>query len=488
MNKRIIRVEPSNNIFEELGNNTYEYRELLSELIDNAIASKGGSPLKIIITIIIDSNKNPYKFIIEDNAKGISDDTLSVAICPAGKQTKNSLNEHGLGMKQVIASLGCLESLITKTIKDSYPKKIREFKYGDIEVENLYTESNMFDDGSGTKITITNLKPIIDINATNYKRDHVKYLGARYRYYIMKGLDLRIRIQETNQPQPTHEYKVKQVQPIYFHPYTRENKPVILNYEISGHDWKAKLTFGYAPKLDGEYDELDIERPNKFHPYNISRKKQGLDIILHNRVILFHQLHELNLVSGEHSDYNDIRGEIKLLSGFTTAITKNQIIKSRQFIECIDKIRNILTGEQVGPNNTPKNYLKRKGYPEELPEKLLRDRLAHCLKNNPIFLKHNVKTEYVVDGIEGYIDILADGEAYEIKARKARAIDVYQLFMYMDIKEINNGYLVAHDFSTGAEYAIEKIKDKHNLNIKMVRVDDYPITYPVNNNERDEYF
>ena len=35
-----LQVEPSNNIFQELGNNTLDFRDCLSELIDNAIAAK----------------------------------------------------------------------------------------------------------------------------------------------------------------------------------------------------------------------------------------------------------------------------------------------------------------------------------------------------------------------------------------------------------------------------------------------------------------
>lgn len=33
-------VKPSDNIFQELGNNTYDYKDLLSELIDNSVAAR----------------------------------------------------------------------------------------------------------------------------------------------------------------------------------------------------------------------------------------------------------------------------------------------------------------------------------------------------------------------------------------------------------------------------------------------------------------
>lgn len=121
-----------------------------------------------------------------------------------------------------------------------------------------------------------------------------------------------------------------------------------------------------------------------------------------------------------------------------------------------------MNGDEVGPNNKKKDYLKLKTYPTELPERLLRDRLAKYLKSNPLDSKENVNTEYVVDGIEGYIDILADEEAWELKVQQANALDVYQLFMYMDVGNYQKGYLVAKDFSTGARVAVKFIKDNHN--------------------------
>src|SRR5438045_7415456 len=100
---------------------------------------------------------------------------------------------------------------------------------------------------------------------------------------------------------------------------------------MEGNGWKAELTFGYATNEDNEYEELGLQPPNKFHPYRVSIGTQGLDVILHDRVILFHQLSELGIVVQRHSDYNAVRGEINLLSGFATAITKNSVRDDEHF-------------------------------------------------------------------------------------------------------------------------------------------------------------
>ena len=140
-------------------------------------------------------------------------------------------------------------------------------------------------------------------------------------------------------------------------------------------------------------------------------------------------------------------------------------------------------------NGTKKrNYLKIKTYPEQIPEKLLRDRLATWLSSNPIKKRKNVKTEYVVEGIEGHIDILADGEAWELKREQASALDVYQLFMYMDVGSLRKGFLVATDWTTGAEVATEHIKKHHKKDIDLTTLDQFPISDPPNDSERDDYY
>ncbi len=112
-----------------------------------------------------------------------------------------------------------------------------------------------------------------------------------------------------NQP-ALYEWHVREEKPSYFHPSTRANEPVILKHKLHGVGWSAELTFGYAPSKSEEYEELGIEEPAKSHPYRVSLSNQGLDVIIHDRVILFHQLSELGIVPTRHNDYNNARGEI----------------------------------------------------------------------------------------------------------------------------------------------------------------------------------
>jgi hypothetical protein len=90
--------------------------------------------------------------------------------------------------------------------------------------------------------------------------------------------------------------------------------------------------------------------------------------------------------------------------------------------------------------------------------------------------------------LEGYIDILADEEAWEIKPDQAAGIDVYQLFMYMDVGGISKGFLVAKGFTTGAKVAADHIVKNHNRELILTTLDQFPITHPPSDAEREEYY
>jgi len=402
-----ITVKPADRLFDELGNNTYDYKDLLSELIDNSVAARmPGEVLHVKIQIAVDGDMRPVTFVISDDGSGIPEERIGAAITPAGLQTQGSLNEHGLGMKQAVAALGRLESLVTKTSDRQQAIRVPEFKFGDIEADEI-----ALDRAHGTTITVGDLKPLVVTNPTSYTRSVIPYLGARYRRFLRPD--------------------------------------------------NATLTL---------------------------LSTQGLDLIFHDRIILFHQLSELGIVNQQHPDFNAIRGEISLLNGFSTAITKNSMIHDDHFRECIDLIRDILTGEKPGPGGRKENYVQHKGYPEELPEDLLRDRLSEWLTNNPLQRRQHVAKEYVVEGVEGFIDILADAEAWELKKEQASALDVYQLFMYMDIGDIRKGYLLAKTFTPGANIAARAVLDKHQKEITLAPLNQFPINHPPNAQEREDYY
>lgn len=344
------QVDPSDNIFHELGNNTYDFTDLLSELIDNSIAAKvEGTKLNVSIKMIVDGSGVGKRIIVQDNASGIDQEDLGEAISPAGKQSNDSLNEHGLGMKQAVSALGTLEYLATRTAGEEHARVVLRFAFGSLD-----TYKTHFGLSSGTEISIINLKTVAKqkINPHSITMTVAPYLGARYREYLKedhKLADIILEIVDEDSGVTKNHWNLVEFKPIYFHPGSRTNQPVIQNYLIEGDDWKAELVFGYAPNTDAEYEELGIEPVNKYHPYYVSLNRQGLDILLHDRVILFHQLSEIGIISSPHNEYNTVRGEISLIHGFRTAITKNNMIEDANLVECIERVQGILKGELAGP-------------------------------------------------------------------------------------------------------------------------------------------
>jgi hypothetical protein len=63
---KIVSLRPSNNLWRELGNNTYTFDEALSELVDNSIsASEGNTECNISIEFYLNKSNNPNYFLME---------------------------------------------------------------------------------------------------------------------------------------------------------------------------------------------------------------------------------------------------------------------------------------------------------------------------------------------------------------------------------------------------------------------------------------
>lgn len=469
-------VEPSDNIFNELGNNTYDFLDLISELIDNSLAARvEGELLKVNITVALSADRTSTAITISDTASGIPRSLLGQAISPAARKGKG-LNEHGLGLKQAVASLGTLQSLITKTIEDSNAVLIKGFHFGEITPELVQV-----DWPHGTEIRVINLRRIVPMDVARYTRAVMDQLGARYRRFLRPD-DPRMKLlisllDRDSDDKVIFQNEVAQVKPVYFHPKTRLNEPSIYKAKFKGRGWEAELTFGYAPE-GKEYDELGLKSPGRSHPYHVSLKNQGLDIIRNDRVISFHQLSEIDLVDARHNSFNLIRGEVDLVRGFSTAITKNMVLEDQHFTECRDLIKeHLIEGK----------FLTRKTYPGDIPEGCLRDRLAKWLKENTVAPKNRVTIEYGVQALDGNIDIFADGEAWELKRQEAYGLDVYQLFAYMDVADITRGHLVAPSFRPSAHATVAHIKEKHKKEIVLDPLSNYPINDPMDDEEREKY-
>lgn len=490
-----IIVPRDDRIFDELGNNTYSPEDLLSELIDNSLSARDGKMVHIDLNFYLDEeNKSLTEFSIKDDAKGIPLENFGIVICPGGSRTSDPLNEHGLGLKQSVAAMGHLIYLASKTENSNEGHLIRKFGY---EVDEESTDI-IPNHGTEVRVAIDENKKMKTKGYSWFKNECRKKLGARYRRFLQpdnRFAVIMMHFYDSNRNRLA-DVEVEKNEPVYFHPSKAKNEPVFSNFKLKGHNWEAKLTFGYAPTKE-EYERLGMEPVSRYDVYGVTLNHQGLDIIINNRVLLFHQLYQQGIVDAQHNSFNHVRGEIELLKGFTTTVTKNQLNDTVAVKECMEQIRNILSGEAPGPGGVIKDYLKTESTPEDLPEDLLRDRLKNHLEKMPLYDCETVETEHVVEDLGGFIDVYAqmkDGsyEIWELKNEEARALDVFQLFMYMTVKkedvQVKRGFILATSFSNGAKFAVEFLNKKYGFNIIKTTYQDYPINYKPTPDELKEYF
>ena len=484
---KVIKVEPNNNVFKEIGKNNYSEVELLGELIDNSIGGRtdeqmnGEDILEVELDIIVYEGSKP-KFRIRDNGTGISFKELGVAIAPAGTSGGKDINEHGFGMKQAVAALGDLECLKTSVMNEDTAYVVKEFKYGDVPATGLSEDSNEH----YTELVINNCNEILSIRERVITESVVPLLGAKYRRYLRPNdpkVEIKMKLIDGDKSSDTREWEVKEVHPEYFHPSTRENKPIIEKKTIKGKGWEIKLTYGVAPTPE-EYEVLDINKPKKYNPYNVSMSKQGLDIIKDDRIINFHQLSEIGLVEKAHPQYNSVRGEIELVKGFTTATAKNFVPRDTNWNNMIQKVKEYLTS---------RGYLTgKRTSPTAIPEKVFRDRLASYFKTSVVNSFASVEKEVSVGELNGSIDILTVDEegktgVWELKRDPARGLDVFQCFAYVTMGGYDEGYLVSPEFPSGVEEAIKFVKKNYKVDIKKVPFKEFPIKEPMSKEELAKY-
>jgi len=310
----------------------------------------------------------------------------------------------------------------------------------------------------------------------DYTSDVIDQLGARYRYYLNGTLDdkklvLTLRLTD----EAGQVIKDKRGNEAYW-----DIKPCELRYmnslpninkkKLTGKrgDWVAFLTVGFAPDTS-EYAACGQKVPSGRHPYH--RWKKRFDIVMHNRVITHATSEDLG-VESYHNLFAPIRGEILLISGFNSSITKDGVENNANFHELKERI-----AERVRP--ILNKYLTRNGV-SGMSEGEYRDKVA--LSEEKV-RDAKVYKEYTIEGCACRADLVVNGEIWELKTAQADALDVYQLLCYIEMAKDplikkKSGRLICPSFGTGSKYAIEHVKKQHGIDIKMITFGDMLLPEP----------
>lgn len=177
--KTKIRLDPSNKLFWQLRSQTIDFASSIAELIDNSISQMIANECSVIVDLrgswnkgIINSlDKEKASIIVTDDAGGIPFSKMHLVLSPAALAgcSSDPLNEHGMGMKTALVSLGTKEgsngevtgfNLATKTKDDDKVYVVNKIAWGELDVD-IEAAAPSFPKGHGTIIEIENLNNVL---------------------------------------------------------------------------------------------------------------------------------------------------------------------------------------------------------------------------------------------------------------------------------------------------------------------------------------
>jgi len=418
-----------------------------------------------------------------DNAGGIPTDSIEDALRPWGRtKGRRDLNEHGIGMKASIESLGTLAVLQTKTAGCAAVEVKGPLSHNG----SVLTSGFQPQDGHGTRILIDTSEADEYYKRRRFKSDtHFGHnhdrnlerlllgLGKNYRVRIGRG-ELKLTIVLCS-PKGNTRHSVNAINPLYWDPRTERPEPLFSGMTFTSGDTVAELTFGYAPREEHKEDlkafNISFDAYKGNHPYAIKGSNAGLDILWKDRVIHHANPNELKWRDSNSDGYsNVIRGELRFISGIYTCNTKNGVANTKEYEDVIAQVATFLKEptkhKLLGGKWLWNRYTKGNIVHED--EKSLRDRMFDHFK------KVAETTEGVKDPLKehdlGYgltVDIIHQGVLHELKRDEAGAQDVIQLYGYMLVGDCKKGRLVAKSFSNNAWGLKECIEQKTGCIIEL---------------------
>jgi len=255
----------------------------------------------------------------------------------------------------------------------------------------------------------------------------------------------------------------------------------------------VELVFGYSPKTEDEFQRIGLIKSDYEiksggntvnEVYAFSSRSAGLDLIMNDRIIKFHQLDEIGLYGTRESWYNQIRGELVLLEGFKTTSTKNDIIKNDDFSEIIKQIilfltngdgsRDVISSKEDKYKNPYKSNLMRNDYLKKnisnlVNEKTLQDVVEKRLTSpTSLYRNKKIEKEFVIEKLGVKVDFLVDGSPWELKNQRCTPHDVSQLLTYLIALDEKEGCIVAPEFNEGSKFISKKIEDTLGYKIEMI--------------------
>jgi hypothetical protein len=532
----VVEIEPisiSVNRWQGLSKNSTTMHQHIFELVDNSIAHHVVDvPLRIDIIIERTPSQGGVRYAnkvtIKDNASGISINLLSRALMPdalAGHWGQDVGSEHGYGMKPALASLSDSPEIMTKPKDEAgyivQSDQIINLVNGEAshvvlsEIEELGEHGTIIvlkDLTIGKGQTLGMAK-----SGVNPLEDLLGRLGQRYREVLKSSNNIFgssedsgifVKVIESNGNEADH--KIIMHSPIYFQcPFTAtygvpvEDKTFPLS--STNPQWSAKIRVGKAPHKPRHYDHITQDKPGKSHPYYVSKKNAGFDIVHRDIVIKTGWIPPKEMMPGidDHGSTNNyIRGEIILESGFQSTKIKDFPDANEAWFQLTQKLEELLFKYSYRDEviNLYEKKLKWKSeqkqtYTETQYVNQLKNKLDGLEKSNARIINNYPRVRSFTRNYEkptthGKPDITINPDSkdeimVEAKQDAAEGRHVYQLVAYMDANDCRYGIILSPGIADTGMAAIaylrkekKKFKSRYNIeHLDTAEISNYSVDF-----------
>lgn len=449
------------------------FQNLVAELIDNAISARGQG-FKILVNLSrVPEGGDLFQLTVSDDSGGIPEPKLRTKVFSIGSPPEGNsyLNEHGFGLKNVIAKAEALTERpwcfytrdATALSKGTFFFAQRPYSFSQaIEEKPAADWPSWGTPGPGTIVQLflpltflqsvalgrRGAAPRTPEKVIDYLREH---LGVFYRGYLEGGARALGRIETSldwGTPDPVDAV----------HPDYQTKKQVSFPVTVGNHRIHIEGVIGLVEKNSAETKE-------RLYYYRHAPESQGVDIRIGNRVVATRLIEEI-WERDRHPSLNGVAGEFRI------PVEPNALpstLNNKTSLDFDDP--NWITIASAINQVVPKDDIPHGGGKSEDD---LRDELYTQIEGlrNPA---HEVAKERDC-GHGVYIDVFWDQsrtggpvEIYEVKKGKAQPLDVYQLVMYWDSLvstgvQPTQGHLVSDGLTSGVPAFISLINGRKDAN------------------------
>jgi len=468
--------------FQGIGRASWDWWQVVGELIDNTLTVDGDTKVNIIL-----DSKNKT-FTIKDNSIGIPGKDLENVVSLGKKvnQGKQLLSYSGVGMKSAIYWMGTDFEIITKPrsennhmvykLTPNFDSTDTSDKPATFTLEKRMDEMHPY----GTVLKIKNLKHFPKVINKMYEAQ--TYLGATYSDFLKSG-KLEVMINYI-QSKDTSTFLLEPIMPLL------NNKHNILDPDknVGGNEWEEEDT------LVGDGWEVYIKAGRKLHPknaiefygntnfdlvsdvygeysspYDWKAKTSGINFKMNGKIILFN-------TETPTSRSESLCVEVDIINGIEPAMQKVSM--------------NTSTVEYKEMMESVKVWLDKNGFRQRTKigtqslgeNKDVRDRFVEVIKDDDIMrmewgisldtFEEQVSTETTLKG--GRPDIFINGNfkkvIVECKKEEIKGVDVSQAAGYAVETKSDLILMVAQKITTSGTYYQKMWKRKLNIDIIFVNI------------------